>query len=456
VLVTVYPIVMNVQGRLAVVVGGGTVAERKVAALLEAGATVRVVSPELVPALERLRDRGQITWEARRFEAATLDGATLAFAATDDDAVNAAVVAAARDRSVLVNDAGKAERGDFATPAVYRKGSLTISVDTGGTAPAVSKLVREKLGTLIDRTLGNTLVCASRASALAMTQTRTVMAKLARSGLASTVVNISTKGDEVQDRSLASIGTDSVFVKELELALREGRADYAVHSCKDLPSRLPDDMELIAIVERVDPRDVFCSETYASFEDLPPGARVGTSSPRRLAQLAAMRGDLDYRDIRGNVDTRLRKLREGQYDAIVLAAAGLERLGARAAYLVPFAADALVPAVAQGALAVEMRRADPLSAILRAALNDPEREREVLAERAFLRGMRGGCQAPIGAHATSEGPDGCLILRAAVGMPAGGVLRGERRAAAASGADADALGTSLAAELSTSLLERTP
>jgi siroheme synthase-like protein len=117
VLVTVYPIVMNVQGRLAVVVGGGTVAERKVAALLEAGAAVRVVSPELVPALEHLRDRGQITWEARRFEAATLEGATLAFAATDDDTVNAAVVTAARKRSILVNDAGKAERGDFATHA---------------------------------------------------------------------------------------------------------------------------------------------------------------------------------------------------------------------------------------------------------------------------------------------------------------------------------------------------
>lgn len=446
---------MNVQGRLAVVVGGGSVAERKVAALLEAGATVRVVSPELAPALEHLRGRGQITWEARRFEATLLDGATLAFAATNDDAVNAAVVAAARQRSILVNDASKAERGDFATPAVYRKGELTISVDTGGTAPAVSKLVREKLGGLIERTLDNTLICASRASVLAMTQTRTVMAKLARSGVASTVINISTKGDEVQDRSLASIGTDSVFVKELEFALREGRADYAVHSCKDLPSTLPDDMELTAVVERADPRDVYCSEKYASFEELPPNARVGTSSPRRRAQLEAMRGDLDYRDIRGNVDTRLRKLREGQYDAIVLAAAGLDRLGARATHMVPFAADTLVPAVAQGALAVETRRGDPVGAVLRTALNDPEREREVIAERAFLRGMRGGCQAPIGAHATSEGAGGSMVLRAAVGLGAAGVVRGERRAAVASAADAEALGTALAAELSTSMLERT-
>ena len=197
-------------------------------------------------------------------------------------------------------------------------------------------------------------------------------------------------------------------------------------------------------------------EKYASFDELPRNAVVGTSSPRRRAQLEALRGDLDYRDIRGNVDTRLRKLREGQYDAIVLAAAGLDRLGARATHAVPFAPDALIPAVAQGALAVEMRRGDPVSAVLRAALNDAEREREIIAERAFLRGMRGGCQAPIGAHATSGGTAGSMVLRAAVGVVAGRVVRGERRAAVASEADAEALGAALAAELSTSVLERTP
>jgi hydroxymethylbilane synthase len=169
-----------------------------------------------------------------------------------------------------------------------------------------------------------------------------------------------------------------------------------------------------------------------------------------------MRLDLDYRDIRGNVDTRLRKLREGQYDAIVLAAAGLDRLDARATHMVPFAADVLVPAVAQGALAVETRRGDPIGALLREALNDRQRELEVIAERAFLRGMRGGCQAPIGAHATSQGSGGSMLLRAAVGLEAGRVVRGERSAAVASQGDAEALGSALAAELSTSMLERTP
>ena len=248
------------------------------------------------------------------------------------------------------------------------------------------------------------LICASRASALAMTQTRMVAAKLAQHGIATEILNVTTTGDRVQDRSLAAIGAESLFVKELELALRDGRAQYAVHSCKDLPSALPADMTIAAISAREDPRDAFCSERYASFAALPAGARVGTSSLRRRAQLAALRPDLNYADVRGNVDTRLRKLREGQYDAIVLAHAGLRRLGVRATHTVPFESDVVVPAVAQGALAVETRADAPETAArIRAALNDERTERAVLCERAALRELQGGCQAPIGIHARFEG-----------------------------------------------------
>lgn len=451
-----YPIAVNMRGRLAVVIGGGSVAERKIYALLDAGAAVRVVAPSMTPELARLSDERRIESLHKQFEANDIEGASLAFAATNNDAVNAAVVAAARARGILVNDASKAERGDFSTPAVHRRDALTIAVDTSGTSPAVAKLVRERIGALVDRSLSETLVCASRASRLAMTQTRTVMAKLARCGIASTVVNITTKGDQVQDRAITAIGTDNVFVRELELALREQRADYAVHSCKDLPSTLPEDMEIVAIVERADPRDVFCSDRFANFDDLPKGARVGTSSPRRRAQLAALRGDLDYVTIRGNVDTRLRKLAEREYDAIVLAAAGIERLGERARYTVPFGIDVLVPAAAQGALAVETRRGDPVGNVLRDALNDARVELEVLAERAFMRKLRGGCSAPIGANAVLEAASGALIVRAAVGLDDGRVLRGERRGPVATPADAEQLGSALAAEFSTAPLERTP
>ena len=249
----------------------------------------------------------------------------------------------------------------------------------------------------------DTAVCASRSSALAMTQTRLVAAKLAQFGIPTTILNVTTAGDRDQQRSFAELGEQNIFVKELEIALREGRAHYAVHSCKDLPSTLPADMELTAISAREDPRDVFCSERYRHFSDLPAGAAVGTSSMRRRAQLAAMRPDLQYTGLRGNVDTRLRKLREGSYDAIVLAAAGLHRLGARSAHMVPFEIGELVPAAGQGALAVETLANAQLAPHLRKAVNDDKTERAVHCERAALAALRGGCQAPIGIHAFYDG-----------------------------------------------------
>jgi hydroxymethylbilane synthase len=291
-----------------------------------------------------------------------------------------------------------------------------------------------------------TAVCATRASALAMWQTRHVMAKLASAGIVSTVLQISTKGDRIQDRSLAALGSDSIFVKELELALREGRADYAVHSCKDLPSTLPADMSLVAIGPREDPRDAFCSERFPSFEALPHGARVGTSSPRRRAQLQALRPDLVFETIRGNVDTRLRKLREGEYDAIVLASAGLRRLGLRATFTDPLDPDVVTPAVGQGALAIECRAEDPLGERIHAVFADRATELAVTAERAYLRTFRAGCQAPVGAYGTFSGDT--LELRGVVATLDGSrVLRRATSATVTSREDAEALGTGLAQAL---------
>jgi len=508
----VYPVALSVRDRRVVVVGGGTVAERKVRGLLEAGARVVVVSPALTPGLTALAETSALSWQVRPYAAGDLTGALLAFAATGDADVDAAVVAEARAAGILVNDAGDAARGDFATPAVHRSGPLTVTVETGGLSPSFTKRVRDELAVQLDAryaraaaTLGALrervlavipadrraavmrhfaerdleelaamlpgsveheveraaetlagvvpatlapLVCATRASALAMTQTRGVMAALARAGLPSTILTVTTRGDAVQDRSIAAIGTDNVFVTELELALREKRADYAVHSCKDLPSTLAADMTLAAIGAREDPRDVFCSERWPTFAALPAGARIGTSSPRRRAQLRALRPDLVYDDVRGNVDTRLRKLRDGDYDAIVLAAAGLRRLGVAATHTVPFPVDELTPAVGQGALAVETRRGDPLAVRVREILGDPATTLAVTAERAVLRALRGGCQAPVGVHATWA--DGRLALGAAVAAPSGAaVLRARREAQIAIDdlAGAEALADALAGEL---------
>jgi hydroxymethylbilane synthase len=293
----------------------------------------------------------------------------------------------------------------------------------------------------------STLMCATRGSALAMTQARMVASKLARVGIATTILTVTTTGDRVQDRSLVAIGAESLFVKELELSLRDGRADYAVHSCKDLPSTLPDDMQIAAISEREDPRDVFCSEAYASFAQLPAGARVGTSSLRRRAQLASLRRDLRYVDVRGNIDTRLRKLRSGEYDAIVLASAGLRRLGVAATHTVPFDVEEIVPAVAQGALAIETRRdAVELTARVREAINDDWAERAVRCERAALRELQGGCQAPIGIHARYQ--DNELLVDGAIAAVDGSRLIRERvRGAARFVAEAEELGIALARAL---------
>ncbi len=300
---------------------------------------------------------------------------------------------------------------------------------------------------------GRRVVCASRASALAMTQTRIVAAKLAERGIATTILNLSTTGDRVQDRPVNELGDVNVWVKELELALLDGRADYAVHSCKDLPGTLADGMHLAAISQREDPRDAFCSERYVSFDALPPGSVVGTSSPRRRAQLHALRPDLRYETLRGNVDTRLRKLREESYDAIVIAMAGINRLGVRAAHTLPFPVETIVPAVGQGALAIETLATNAtLAAELSAAINHEPTQWCVEAERTVLRTLRAGCSAPLGVHARIDG--GVMTVEAAFATSGGSMLR-ERSAATIDSIEAArALGETLGSLLARGANER--
>lgn len=233
---------------------------------------------------------------------------------------------------------------------------------------------------------------------------------------------IVTKGDRILDVPLAQIGGKGLFTKEIEEDLLDGTIDLAVHSLKDMPTVLPEGLCLTAITERANVGDAFVSNKYGSFEELPLGAIVGTSSLRRKAQLLAKRPDLEIRDLRGNVDTRLRKLDEGLYDAIILAAAGLERLGHgdRISSLIP--ADVCLPAVGQGALAIEARTEDKEVRDMLSFLNDLTTKQATDAERAFLGLLEGGCQVPIGVHADVEGEnirieaiiaalDGSTILR---------------------------------------------
>jgi len=263
------------------------------------------------------------------------------------------------------------------------------------------------------------IVIATRESRLALWQAEHVQALLQSRGAQVTLLGMTTQGDQILDRSLSKVGGKGLFVKELEVALEEGRADIAVHSLKDVPMELPAGFELACVMAREDPRDAWVSSQYARLEDLPQGAVVGTSSLRRTVLLRALRPDLTIEPLRGNLDTRLRKLDEGQYAGIVLAAAGLKRLEMTQRIRHIFDTEQMLPAAGQGALGIEIRAGrDDLKALL-APLADMDTWLRVAAERAVSRAMGGSCSMPLAAHAVLEGD--MLSLRAAWGDPEGSV-----------------------------------
>jgi porphobilinogen deaminase len=289
----------------------------------------------------------------------------------------------------------------------------------------------------------NTLRIATRKSALALWQAEHVAALLraAHPGLAVELVPLSTRGDEILDQPLATIGGKGLFLKELEVAMLEGRADLAVHSLKDVPAELEPGFALPAILPRADAADAFVSNDHAGLAALPPGAKVGTSSLRRQAQLRALRPDLELLDLRGNVGTRLAKLDAGRYDAIVLACAGLERLGLAARIRSRLAAPDWLPAPGQAAIAIEARADQPATLALLAVLDDADTRQEVGAERAMNQALGGSCTVPVGAWCTLT--ERGLHLRGLVGDAASGRLLH----AQADGTDAAALGQAVAQAL---------
>ncbi|MDD0817238.1 hydroxymethylbilane synthase [Curvibacter sp. HBC28] len=259
------------------------------------------------------------------------------------------------------------------------------------------------------------IVIATRESRLALWQAEHVKARLQALGHPVTLLGMTTKGDQILDRSLSKVGGKGLFVKELEVALEEGRADIAVHSLKDVPMDLPEGFELACVMEREDPRDAFVSPQYASLQDLPEGAVVGTSSLRRTVLLRALRPDLRIEPLRGNLDTRLKKLDDGHYAGIVLAAAGLKRLGLGARVRHEFAPDSMLPAAGQGALGIEIRSGRPELRAALAPLADHTSWLTVTAERAVSRTMGGSCSMPLAAHGQWQGDE--LVLHAAWGEP---------------------------------------
>ncbi len=291
----------------------------------------------------------------------------------------------------------------------------------------------------------HTLRIATRRSALAMWQAEHVRERLQHDhpDLKVTLVPLSTRGDEVLDKPLAKVGGKGLFIKELERAIADGEADIAVHSMKDVPAEFPPGFELAVILASGDPCDAFVSNHHASLDALPEGARVGTSSLRRQCQLLQRRPDLRVGFLRGNVQTRLDKLDRGDFDAIILAAAGLRRLGLEARIAQRLPPEILLPAVGQGAIGIECRASDSLTAELLAPLSDQQTTLRVQAERAMNARLHGSCEVPIGGFAVIEGEQ--LWLRGLVGAVDGAcMIAGEVRGEAAQG---PALGERLADDL---------
>jgi hydroxymethylbilane synthase len=293
--------------------------------------------------------------------------------------------------------------------------------------------------------MSTTLRIATRQSRLALWQAEHVATRLrqAHPGLDVVLVPMTTQGDRILDRALALVGGKGLFIKELEYAIVEGRADLAVHSMKDVPAQLPAGMVLSAFLERADPRDAFVSLTVGAFEDLPRGARVGTSSQRRQCQLRHARPDIETHALRGNVETRLGKLAAGEFDAIILAAAGLTRLGLADRITQLLDTRISMPAVGQGIVGIECGEDDVVTRELTAVLDDPSAHTCINAERAMAHELEGNCQSPIAGHAVLEADE--LHIEGLVGSPDGRLVYRERLSGAPS--EAAGLGSSLGRRL---------
>jgi len=293
--------------------------------------------------------------------------------------------------------------------------------------------------------MAQTIVIGTRGSQLALWQANWVRGALSERfpDLRVELLVIKTKGDKILDVALAKVGGKGLFVKEIEEALISGRIDLAVHSMKDMPAAVPEELCIGAVPKRENPLDVLITRNGGGLSALPEGARVGTSSLRRAAQLRGRRPDLEIRTLRGNLDTRLRKLAEGDLDAIVLAAAGMLRMGLAGQVSEYLCADVMLPAVGQGALCIEMRRGDPRVARLAAALDDTATRTVVAGERAFLKRLEGGCQVPIAAHGRLAG--GVFSLTGLVAEVDGRTIIRQSRSGAA--AASQAVGVQLAEHL---------
>ncbi len=335
-----YPIMLDIENKNCLVIGGGNVALRKIRALLSCGASVSVISGDLCPELRELAKTGQPEWLSNKYNSEFITGIFLVIAATDDPELNKKIYEDCQYRNILINMVDKPELCGFILPAVYQEGDLTVSVSTSGKSPMMAKLIRDELKNnaemldIIGKIRGKTkqnreIIIGARGSKLAIKQAEIVINEIKKymPEIAVNIKKIKTLGDKMPGIPLDEIKEEDVFTRELDNALLNNEIDLAVHSLKDLPRDLPRGLSVKIFPKKEDSRDVLVSRNKLSLNELPEGALIGTSSARRTERVKDLRPDLNFAPIRGNIDERIKKVEDGQYDATILAAAGLNRLG---------------------------------------------------------------------------------------------------------------------------------
>ena len=432
-----FPLFVDISEKKIVVIGGGAIATRRVKILLPFAPQIVVVAPEVTGELEELENEKKLTIFHREYQREDIYDAWMVLAATNDPKLNDGIYSVAKCLGALVNVASNQEKCDFHFPGVIRKDPYVIGINGSGKDHKGTAELRKQ----IEAVVNHTICIGSRESRLAVIQSEMVMDYLKKECPQKEIrlLTMKTTGDKILDRTLDKVGGKGLFVKELDKALIDRRSDLSVHSLKDMPMEVPEELPIVAFSKREDPRDVLVLPEGADTLDLTKP--IGCSSQRRILQLQKMYPEAMFQSVRGNVLTRLKKLDDGEYSGLILAAAGLKRLGLKNRISRYYEPDEVIPAAGQGILAVQGRQGEDYSYLEH--FSDREGTIAALCERAFVRYLDGGCSSPVAAHAVIEGDE--IFLRGlyyqeSTGKHTIGTMRGSVE-------DPETLGVALAKKL---------
>ncbi len=404
-----FPMFVDISAKETVVIGAGKIATRRITTLTLFTKRITVISKEISKEVEELWKQGKINVKRKAYDREDLYGADLVIAASNDEKLNDEIHSVCKCLGIPVNVSSDRRKCDFHFPGVVKKDHLVIAVNAGGKDHRLAKRTREQIEEMFgekDMIAPEKIRIGSRESKLAVIQSEMVKKYIesVRPDAEVSLVTMKTTGDIILDRTLDKVGGKGLFVKELDKALMEDRSDLSVHSLKDMPMEVPEELPLIAYSKREDPRDVLVLPK--GVEEMDSTKPIGCSSLRRILQLKEMYPNAEFKSVRGNVLTRLRKLDEGEYSALILAAAGLKRLGLEERISRYFAPEEVIPSAGQGILAVQGRKGKDYSYLEN--YKDADSTVCALAERAFVRYLDGGCSSPVAAHARVK--DGKLHL----------------------------------------------